>query len=92
MDITQELERINQQLENPWKIKDNCLYKKFVFATFVQAFGFMSSVALFAEKHNHHPNWSNVYNSVEIHLFTHDKNALTEKDFTLASAINTLAD
>ncbi len=63
--------------------------KTFIFRDFVNAFGFMAKVALLAEKMDHHPNWSNVYNRVEIQLSTHDAgNVITEKDRQLASAID----
>lgn len=58
------------------------------FSDFNQAFGFMTRVALYADKHDHHPNWSNVYNSVEIELWTHDAGGLTEKDVALAEFID----
>ncbi len=72
-----------------WKEEDNQLKRTFEFKNFVEAFGFMSSVALIAEKMEHHPNWSNVYNKVEINLCTHDAgNTVTEKDRALAKAID----
>lgn len=61
------------------------------FKNFSEAFAFMTRVALKAEKMNHHPEWSNVYNKVTITLTTHDAGALTEKDIKLAEYINTLA-
>jgi 4a-hydroxytetrahydrobiopterin dehydratase len=61
-----------------------------VFADFVEAFGFMTRVALLAETANHHPEWSNVYNRVEIDLTTHDAGGITERDFKLAQRINQL--
>jgi 4a-hydroxytetrahydrobiopterin dehydratase len=74
-----------------WEKKDNTLYKKFVFANFVEAFGFMTKVALIAEKMDHHPRWSNVYNTVEIYLNTHDAgNIVTAKDEQLAKDIDQL--
>ena len=74
-----------------WQEKDNKLVRKFEFNDFVEAFGFMSSVALIAEKMEHHPNWSNVYNRVEISLCTHDAgNVVTDKDRDLAAAIDKL--
>jgi len=74
-----------------WTVKDNALNRDFVFDDFVAAFGFMSKVALLAEKADHHPNWENVYNRVSIHLTTHDAgNTVTAKDVALAAAINTL--
>jgi len=60
------------------------------FADFVEAFGFMTQVALLAEKMDHHPEWSNVYNRVEITLTTHDCNGLSVRDVTLAEAIDKL--
>jgi 4a-hydroxytetrahydrobiopterin dehydratase len=60
--------------------------RKFAFADFTQAFGFMTEVALAAEKHDHHPEWTNVYNRVEITWTTHDAGGLTELDLTLARA------
>lgn len=74
-----------------WKEENNCLIKTFKFHDFKEAFGFMTKVALVAEKMDHHPNWSNVYNSVTIELSTHDAgNVVTEKDRALAKAIDQL--
>lgn len=74
-----------------WKEENNYLKKKFVFKNFVDAFSFMTRVALVAEKMNHHPLWTNVYNRVEISLNTHDAgNIITDKDRKLADAINKL--
>ena len=74
-----------------WQEKNNSLYKKFSFSNFIEAFAFMTKVAMVAEKMNHHPNWSNVYNTVEISLSTHDAgDVVTEKDYELAKAINGL--
>ena len=68
--------------------KDNCLQATFKFSDFKQAFSFMTEVAFHAETQNHHPNWSNVYNTVEIQLSTHDAgNVVTEKDHELAESI-----
>ena len=61
------------------------------FADFTQAFGFMTQVALAAEKADHHPDWSNVWNRVEIALSTHDQGGVTEKDFALAASIDGFA-
>jgi 4a-hydroxytetrahydrobiopterin dehydratase len=75
-----------------WQEKNNSLYKKFSFLNFIDAFSFMTKVAIIAEKMNHHPNWSNVYNTVEISLNTHDAgDIVTEKDYELAKAIDGLA-
>ena len=68
--------------------KDNTLYAQFQFADFKEAFSFMTQVAILAEKHNHHPNWSNVWNTVKIELCTHDEgNIVTKKDRDLAKDI-----
>ncbi len=74
-----------------WKEENNMLVKTFEFKDFVEAWGFMNRVALIAEKMDHHPNWSNVYKTVEIKLNTHDAgNKVTEKDKKLAAAIDKL--
>jgi 4a-hydroxytetrahydrobiopterin dehydratase len=73
-----------------WELRDDRIVRQFLFADFVQAFGFMSSVALLAEAANHHPEWSNVYNRVNIELTTHDARGLTPRDFSLAGAIDGL--
>lgn len=74
-----------------WKEEDNKLKRTFEFKNFVEAFGFMSSVAIIAEKMDHHPNWSNVYNTVVIELTTHDAgNTVTDKDRELAAKIDEL--
>jgi 4a-hydroxytetrahydrobiopterin dehydratase len=74
-----------------WTLKDEKLHRVFVFADFVEAFGFMTQVALLAERMNHHPEWCNVYKTVAISLSTHDAGGLTHKDTDLALAINRLA-
>lgn len=72
-----------------WKEENNQLKKTFEFNNFIEAFAFMTKVALIAEKMNHHPNWSNVWNKVEICLCTHDAgNVITEKDRKLAKLID----
>ncbi len=72
-----------------WKEENNNLVRNFEFANFIEAFGFMTQVALIAEKMDHHPNWYNVYNRVEIRLSTHDAgNTVTERDYRLANAID----
>ncbi|KAI5178981.1 pterin-4-alpha-carbinolamine dehydratase 2 isoform X1 [Manis pentadactyla] len=69
----------------------DAIYKEFSFKNFNQAFGFMSRVALQAEKMNHHPEWFNVYNKVQITLTSHDCGALTKKDVKLAKFIEKAA-
>ncbi|HQV75199.1 MAG: 4a-hydroxytetrahydrobiopterin dehydratase [Flavobacteriales bacterium] len=72
-----------------WQEKDNKLCREFKFKNFSEAFAFMSRVALAAEKMDHHPEWTNVYNTVEIKLSTHDAgNTVTDKDRKLAAAID----
>uniref|UniRef100_A0A3B4V3Y4 Pterin-4-alpha-carbinolamine dehydratase n=1 Tax=Seriola dumerili TaxID=41447 RepID=A0A3B4V3Y4_SERDU len=66
----------------------DAIYKEFVFKDFNQAFGFMSRVALQAEKMDHHPEWFNVYNKVQITLSTHDCGGLSQRDITLATFID----
>jgi 4a-hydroxytetrahydrobiopterin dehydratase len=74
-----------------WKEQDNKLYRKFQFADFSSAFAFMTRVALAAEKMDHHPLWTNVYNTVEIWLSTHDAgDVVTDKDRKLAERIDKL--
>ncbi len=74
-----------------WQETDHKLYKKFEFRNFSEAFAFMTRVAIEAERHNHHPYWSNVWNKVEIWLNTHDAgDVVTEKDHKLAKAIDAL--
>ena len=68
----------------------DAIVRSFKFADFVEAFGFMTQVALLAEKMDHHPEWSNVYNQVEITLTTHDCDGLSARDVTLAEAIDRL--
>lgn len=69
----------------------DAITKTFVFADFVQAFGFMSQVALVAERMDHHPEWSNVYKTVNVLLTTHDANGLTGKDVELARSMDRIA-
>ena len=74
-----------------WKEADNKLYRKFQFKNFSEAFAFMTRVALAAEKMDHHPEWKNVYNTVEVWLSTHDAgDIVTDKDRKLAGKIDTL--
>lgn len=74
-----------------WAEDDNKLKKTFEFKDFQEAFAFMTRIAFLAESHNHHPNWSNVYNKVFIELTTHDAgNTVTDKDRKLAEAIDNI--
>lgn len=75
-----------------WIEENNMLKKSFKFKDFQEAFAFMTRVAFLAEEHQHHPNWSNVYNKVDIELTTHDKgNKVTSKDHKLAKAIDSIS-
>ena len=75
-----------------WSEQNNKLYRKFQFKDFSEAFAFMTRVALIAEKMDHHPLWTNVWNTVEVWLSTHDAgDVVTEKDRKLAAAIDKLA-
>jgi 4a-hydroxytetrahydrobiopterin dehydratase len=78
---------------NGWSIVDgrDAIRKKFGFADFNEAFGFMTRAALVAEKLDHHPEWFNVYKTVEVTLSTHDAGGLTELDFKLAEAMDKFA-
>ena len=74
-----------------WNETNNTLYRKFEFKDFSEAFAFMTRVAMIAEKMNHHPRWTNVWNTVEVWLNTHDAgNIVTEKDRKLAQKIDEL--
>ena len=76
-----------------WEEKDNKLYRSFTFKDFSGAFAFMTRVALLAEKHDHHPTWTNTWNKVEIWLCSHDAgNTVTSRDRKLAESIDKLVD
>ena len=74
-----------------WEVRDGKLHREFVFANFVEAFGFMAKAALVAERANHHPEWFNVYRTVRVDLTTHESGGITERDTALARAMNELA-
>lgn len=74
-----------------WSIQKGKLHKEYAFDDFNEAFGFMSRVALIAEKMNHHPEWSNVWNKVVIDLTTHDAGGISELDFQFAAKVEVLA-
>jgi 4a-hydroxytetrahydrobiopterin dehydratase len=74
-----------------WEEKENALCKTFHFTDFMQAFGWMSRVAIHAEEANHHPEWTNIYNKVIVKLQTHDAgNIVTDKDLQLAQTMDAL--
>ena len=77
--------------KNPsWIIDDKTIKKEFKFENFIEAFGFMSKVALLSEKIDHHPDWQNTYNKAKINLTTHDKGGITTNDIKLAESIDKL--
>ena len=80
-------------LESGWQAEEDrdAITKRFKFADFTEAFGFMARAALWAEKWNHHPEWSNVYNTVNVTLTTHDVDGLSALDVKLARKMDTLA-
>ena len=86
----QEILNRMKTIDPDWKLKGEFIQRKIIFKDFKSAFSFMSSVALIAEKNNHHPNWSNVYNRVNISLSTHDTGGLTDKDFDMVNEIDLL--
>ncbi|MBJ7294539.1 MAG: 4a-hydroxytetrahydrobiopterin dehydratase [Ilumatobacteraceae bacterium] len=75
---------------NGWRHEDNALRREFTFTNFVEAFAFMTSIAEMAEAADHHPDWSNSYNTVTIALTSHDKGCVTQRDSSLAEQINSL--
>ncbi len=83
-DALKELNKLN----SAWKLDNKRIFRKFEFKDFVEAFSFMTSVAIIAEKQNHHPDWTNSYNNVKISLTSHDLGGLSKKDFELASEID----
>ncbi|MEM6455190.1 MAG: 4a-hydroxytetrahydrobiopterin dehydratase [Acidobacteriota bacterium] len=83
--VARALERLDG-----WTLDGGKLFRRFTFADFRGAWGFMAQVALIAEAHNHHPEWSNVYNRVDIHLTTHDAGGITDFDVAFATAVNEL--
>ena len=86
-------ELLTPLLTNGWVLTEgrDAIEKTFAFKNFIEAFGWMTKVALHAEKLNHHPEWSNVYKSVDVLLSTHDAGGLTELDVKLAKRMDALA-
>lgn len=82
-----ELDEIVKSMSG-WEVEDEKLQKIFKFSNFVEAFGFMTKIALEAEKINHHPEWTNVYNTVSVKLSTHDVDGITDYDIKLAKIID----
>lgn len=82
-------EHLDRELKD-WTVENGKLKREFTFKNFVEAFGFMASVALEAEKLDHHPDWSNSYNKVTISLVNHEVNGITQLDFDLAAKMDEL--
>lgn len=85
----QQINEALTELEG-WSFKDNGIEKNFVFEDFKEALSIMMGVGIIAEEMNHHPEWFNVYNKLDIRLSTHDAGGVTEKDIKLAKKIETL--
>ena len=75
-----------------WTVNNDKLYRLFRFGNFAAAFGFMTQIAIIAEKQAHHPDWSNSYRTVEIWLTTHQYNGISQRDFDLVEAIDAIVD
>ncbi len=88
--IDTALKELNKGSETLWSIKDDKLFREFKFSNFISAFGFMTQVAMLAERANHHPEWFNVYNTVAISLTTHEAGGISKRDFELAQEISKL--
>jgi len=84
----EEIQDSMKEIDVSWILKGKFIHREILFKDFIEAFSFMTSVAIIAEKLGHHPNWKNVYNKVNIALNTHDADGLTNKDFQLAKKID----
>lgn len=85
-EISEKLDALNELVSDGalWERSGDTIKKTFMFKSFIRAFGWMSQIAIWAEKLKHHPEWFNVYNKVEVTLTTHDADGLSELDFSLA--------
>ena len=90
-EISMRLEELNDACELPWCVEGDYLKKRFAFKSFNAAFGFMTRVAIKAEKVDHHPEWANVYGRVDVALTTHDAEGLTEQDFSMATFMDRIS-
>ena len=86
------IEGIDDLIENGWKksTNGNAITKTFIFTNFIEALGWMVKVGVWAEKLNHHPEWDNVYKTVNVLLTTHDKGTVTNLDVTLAQKMDNI--
>lgn len=86
LEINEALALLNEKADdNKWTVVKGKLHKEFKFKSFIRAFGWMTQMAIWAEKLKHHPEWFNVYNKVRVDLITHDVSGISELDFELAS-------
>jgi 4a-hydroxytetrahydrobiopterin dehydratase len=90
-EIERALDVLNSGASTAWSLVDGKLHKVYSFENFVAAFGFMTQVALVAERMDHHPEWFNVYRTVRVDLATHEARGLTSRDFALAEAMDAIA-
>jgi 4a-hydroxytetrahydrobiopterin dehydratase len=79
------------EVPQDWEVRNGTLFRKFEFKDFKEAFAFMTLVADLAEEHNHHPDWCNSWNTVNVSLKSHDAGAITDRDVALAEAINAVS-
>ncbi|MFC3093456.1 4a-hydroxytetrahydrobiopterin dehydratase [Alteromonas sediminis] len=88
--LEQALTTLNSKVDSDkhWQLKEGKLYRLFKFDDFSSAFSWMTKMAIWAEKQDHHPEWFNVYNRVEVYLTTHDAGGISERDFKLAEVMN----
>ena len=89
--LTEDAVRERLRAHPAWQYEKGRLHREFRFAGFSEAFGFMARVALFAEKLDHHPDWTNVWNRVSVSLQTHDAGGVTDLDFRLAAEMDRVA-
>lgn len=87
----QDMKTRKTEIDPAWIVKGKFLHRELTFKNFIEAFSFMTAVALVAEKSNHHPIWKNAYNKVSFSLNTHEANGITTKDFDLAKSIDKIA-
>ena len=90
-EITMRLEALNDAALTDWNVEGNALKKTFQFKSFNAAFGFMSRIAIKAEKEDHHPEWFNCYGKVEVLLTTHDAEGLTDQVFSMAAFMDKIS-
>lgn len=93
LDTAQRQDLIQPLLDTGWAMVEgrDAIHKAYKFKSFIQAFGFMTQSAIWAEKLKHHPEWANVYNTVDVTLTTHDVDGLSELDVKLAKRMDTIA-